>query len=228
MAQRQSILERRISQLEAQLATVSMTHARPRPETRPDPAVPSQGPAIPKNLATVKLSPTERALPPVPTSIDVKEPDPETVAGALAESDGDVAGTPVANGDEWEAAMIAIRTGDVEGGARRLEAFADRNPRHEKADAALYAAGIGRQTSGDLLGAVLVFSRVAEDYPRSESAPDALVRMATCQLRLKKVSAARALFASVIDRYPGSKAARLADAELKELSRGSEATVARP
>lgn len=228
MTQRQSILERRLSQLESQLATVSMTQARPRPEARPEPAAPSQGPAIPKNLATVKLSPTGRALPPLPTNIDVKEPDPETIAGALAEADADRDGAQPEKGDEWEAAMIAIRTGDVEGGARRLEAFADRNPRHEKADAALHAAGIGRQISGDLLGAVLLFSRVAEDYPRSESAPDALVRMATCQLRLKKVSAARALFASVIDRYPGSKAARLADAELKELSRESEAAVARP
>ena len=39
--------------------------------------------------------------------------------------------------------MSALRTGNVEGGVARLRAFADQNPRHPRADNALYFAGLG-------------------------------------------------------------------------------------
>ena len=231
MMARQTALERKLELLEARLAA-SARPAKAAPRETLDVAVSGQTKtasftAVPKNLAQVKVGPEVKRAPPLPTGVTLKEPDPEAYAEIMVGGDGGdeqrpSAATKGADKDEFEAAMLAIRTGDIESGASRLEAFADKNPQAEKAPVALYNAGLGRQNSGDLLGAVISYSRVSEDYPKSDEAAEAMLRMATCQLKMKKTAAARSIFASLVQRYPSTRAAQSAEAELKELARNSE------
>jgi tol-pal system protein YbgF len=185
---------------------------------------PRPGPSVvPKDLATVRLVPQEKA-PPLATAVKLREPDAEAMARMMGDGVSS-SGSPemiTSEEAEFQAALMAISTGDVEGGAAALTAFADAYPKHERASAALYNAGLGLQNYGDLKDAVLRFERVADDYPIAPEAPDAMIRMAECQARLKNLTRARDLYARVIGRYPGSAAARSAEVGLKSLGGASQ------
>ncbi len=210
LVERQAALERKLALLEVRaLAARSPDRRLPQVES-PSP----QGagvPVIPRNLATIKLAPPSPRAPSLPTAIALKEPAPELVGEVEAEP------APVEAGS-FNGAMDAIRTGDVEGGAARLIAFADKNPRDDRAPTALFTAGLGLLTSGDVANAALALVRVSDDYPAASEAPDATVRLAQCELRLKRADAARATYARVIMRYPQSPAAKVAQAELESIA----------
>lgn len=214
---RQAQLERKVELLESRLAVAQRAS---KPPARPPEA--TAGPAIPKDLATVRLGPpaSPPRAPPVPTSIALREPDAEYVRMALEEPEAQSAD------DEsrvFDAGMESIRTGDVEGGAARLIAFADRHPRDDRASTALFTAGVGLLTSGEPAAAAVALERVSDDYPAAAEAPEATVHLAQCKLRLKKVDAAKAIFAKVIDRYPKSRAAKAAETELKSIAESPSA-----
>lgn len=204
---RQAQLERKVELLESRLAV----GLRPKPES---PA----GGLIPKDLATLKLGPPSPRAPEVPTSIALREPDAAFVRAILDEPNHEPDRPQADGAKSFDAGMESIRTGDVEGGAARLIAFADRHPRDERAPTALFTAGVGLFTSGEVAAAALVLERVSDDYPAAAEAPEATVHLAQCKLRLKNVEAARATYAKVIDRYPKSRAAKAAEAELKSIS----------
>ncbi len=207
---RQVQLERKVELLESRWA-VSQRASRPRaPEAE-------AGPLIPRDLATVKLGPTPGARAPrVPTAIALREPDSAYVQSVMDEPEAPLASDGEAR--TFDAGMESIRTGDVEGGAARLIAFADHHPRDERAATALFTAGVGLFTSGDAAAAVPVLERVSDDYPAAAEAPEATVQLAQCELRLKKPDDAKAFLAKVIDRYPKSRAAKVAEAELKSIA----------
>lgn len=212
---RQARLERKVELLESRLAVA----LRPKPES---PA----GGLIPKDLATLKLGPPSPRAPELPTSIALREPDAAYVRAVLDEPNTEPNTEPNLEPDplqaggaqSFDAGMESIRTGDVEGGAARLIAFADRHPRDERAPTALFTAGVGLFTSGEVAAAALALERVSDDYPAAAEAPEATVHLAQCKLRLKNVEAAKATYAKVIHRYPKSRAAKAAEAELKSIS----------
>jgi TolA-binding protein len=204
---RQARLERKVELLESRLAVA----LRPKPES-------SAGGLIPKDLATLKLGPPSPRAPEVPTSIALREPDAAFVRAVLDEPSPEPDPLQAGGALSFDAGMESIRTGDVEGGAARLIAFADRHPRDERAPTALFTAGVGLFTSGEVAAAALVLERVSDDYPAAAEAPEATVHLAQCKLRLRNVEAAKATYAKVIDRYPKSRAAKAAEAELKSIS----------
>ncbi len=92
----------------------------------------------------------------------VVEPDDDQVemfvSGSPASSESVLraASAPVNNealDAEYEQAMSALRTGNVELGVAKLQAFAEQNPRHPRADNALYFSGLGQIGLKDFIAA---------------------------------------------------------------------------
>ncbi|MGC4114652.1 MAG: tetratricopeptide repeat protein [Myxococcales bacterium] len=216
MASRQVELERKIDRLEAQLDAM-----RSVPRSKAEaPAKSTSASLVPGNLTTVKLAPSAspgKAAPALPTEVALREPDEAAVEQMLNDPGPDT------SGEEFESALKAISTGEVQRGAFGLQAFADKHPRDERAPTALLKAGLGLQTFGDPQSAVLAFDRVAQDYPTSKEAPEAMMRMADCQLKLKREDRAKDVYARVMSRYPGTPAAKAAEAGLKNLAEAKAA-----
>jgi tol-pal system protein YbgF len=100
-----------------------------------------------------------------------------------------------------------MKTGNVSGGIARLQKFAAENPRHPKADNALYYSGVGLMAESDFDGAANAFEKVLSAYPAGDAVMGSTLRLAECRARLKNTRAARALYTQVVNKYPGSAAA---------------------
>jgi tol-pal system protein YbgF len=119
---------------------------------------------------------------------------------------------------EFDQGMSALRTGNVELGVAKLQAFAEQYPRHPRADNALYFAGLGRVGLSDHEGAALTFERLIETYPAGDAVLDGMLRLAECRLKLNQREDARALYTRVITQFPGTAAATQAEQRLASLS----------
>jgi TolA-binding protein len=181
------------------------------------------------DLTVVKLKPKNDPAPPLPTRVAVVEPDQEDVeafvsaspesSGASEPASASAAPVNTAGLDaEFEQGMSALRTGNVEFGVAKLQAFAEQNPRHPRADNALYFAGLGRVGLNDNEGAALTFERLIETYPAGDAVLDGMLRLAECRLKLNQREDARALYTRVITQFPGTAAATQAEQRLASLS----------
>jgi tol-pal system protein YbgF len=119
---------------------------------------------------------------------------------------------------QFEQAVAALRTGNVEGGVSRLLLFAQDNPRHPRADNALYFAGLGQMGLKDHAVAAKTFQRLIDNYPAGDAVLDGMLRLAECQLKLDQKEDARALYTRVITQFPGTAAATQAEQRLASLS----------
>jgi TolA-binding protein len=177
------------------------------------------------DLTVVKLKPKAEPAPSLATRVAVVEPDadqtevfvsssPDSPEPAIAPAQVNTAALDA----EFEQGVSALRTGSVELGVARLQAFAEQNPRHSRADNALYFAGLGMIGLKDNEGASLVFQRLIETYPAGDAVLDGMLRLAECRLKLNQREDARALYTRVITQFPGTAAATQAEQRLASLS----------
>ena len=176
------------------------------------------------SLTVVKLKPKSEPAPKLSVSVPVVEPDADLVAEILeAPPDGPSRAQTGSSADnpsleaEFAEGLAALRTGNVSGGIARLQRFAAQNPRHPKADNALYFAGVGLMAQSDFEHAAATFERLLSSYPASDEAQGALLKLAECHARLKNAREARVVYTQVVNKYPGSAAANEATQRLAAL-----------
>lgn len=236
-------VEQRLERLEARDA-VSRAKASATPAPAAPPASkPEPTPALTATpeLAVVKLKPRNEPAPSITTRVPVVEPEADDMEAFISASgSGEESSAPArprrqardakevrepaerpdsAQADaEYEQAVSALRTGNVEGGVARLQRFADENPRNPRADNALYFSGLGLIGLKDFAGAARVFERLIETYPAGDAVVDGLLRLAECRQRLNQMDDARALYTRLVTQFPGTAAATQAEQRLATLS----------
>jgi TolA-binding protein len=222
LGERLERLERSAVVSRAKPAQAPASASQPTPSKGGQP--PASAAAVPE-LTVVKLKPKDDPAPPLPTRVSVVEPEPDEVEAFVSASpeSAEPASAPapansVALEVEFEQAMSALRTGNVELGVAKLQAFAEQNPRHPRADNALYFSGLGRVGLNDHAGAALTFERLIETYPAGDAVLDGMLRLAECRLKLNQREDARALYTRVITQFPGTAAATQAEQRLASLS----------
>jgi tol-pal system protein YbgF len=234
-------LERRLDRLEGEAAVLS---ARPAPPPAASSASTSASPQKPKaeklempKLAVVKLKPREEqdegeavlytnegTAPKLDTSTPVMEPAPEVlqelaqVRKAPAAGEGEPAVESSVLDRQYEGGLEALRTGNVAGGVLKLQRFAQENPRHPKADNALYFSGIGQMGLDAHAEAAKTFEQLLSAYPAGDAVVDAMLKLAECRMRLNQKKDAKALYVQLISQYPGTAAASQAETRLGSLS----------
>ncbi|MFP2909178.1 tetratricopeptide repeat protein, partial [Pyxidicoccus sp. 3LFB2] len=118
---------------------------------------------------------------------------------------------------EYEKAVSLLRTGNVEGGVERLARFAEENPRHPRADNALYFSGLGQVGLREFKDAAKTFERLIHTYPAGDAMLDSMLRLAECRMRLNQAADAKALYTRVVTQFPGTAAATQAEQRLAAL-----------
>jgi tol-pal system protein YbgF len=178
------------------------------------------------DLTVVKLKPKNEPAPSLPTRVAVTEPDEDQMEMFVSSSpeSSESASEPEApvNNEaldaEYEQSMSALRTGNVQLGVTKLQAFAAQNPRHSKADNALYFSGLGQMGLKDFASAAVLFETLIQTYPAGDAVLDGMLRLAECRVKLNQPDDARALYTRVITQFPGTAAATQAEQRLASLS----------
>ncbi|QSQ27363.1 tetratricopeptide repeat protein [Pyxidicoccus parkwayensis] len=236
----QARLTERLQRLEAHAAVDKVRSGEGAAKAAPSNASPSpsgDGLGATPELAVVKLKPRNEPAPKLPTAVAVVEPDSEQMEmfisavpdGASASSGGDAA-TVVSSRDdaaeekdpdvldaEYDKAVSLLRTGNVEGGVERLRRFAEENPRHPRADNALYFSGLGLIGLSEFKDAARTFERLIKTYPAGDAMLDSMLRLAECRMRLNQAADAKALYTRVVTQFPGTAAATQAEQRLAAL-----------
>ncbi|WP_257456688.1 tetratricopeptide repeat protein [Archangium lipolyticum] len=230
MRETQARLEKRLERMELHTSVTQARATAPSKGTSSAPAAaePEKSFTTPE-LAVVKLKPRNEPAPPLPTRVPVVEPAPEDMEmfissapegdsgpGASAEPKEQLDATIL--DAEFEQAVAALRTGNVEGGVARLSRFAEDNPRHPRADNALYFSGLGQIGLKDHEAAAKTFERLISSYPAGDAVLDGMLRLAECRLRLNQKDDARALYTRILTQFPGTAAATQAEQRLASLS----------
>jgi len=169
------------------------------------------------SLTVVKLKPKSDPAPKLNVSVPVVEPDADVMAEILEASPPAPRADNSSLDAEFGEGLAALRTGNISGGVARLKRFAAQNPRHPKADNALYFAGVGHMAQSDFEEAAGTFERLLSSYPASDEAQAAMLKLAECRVRLKNAREARAVYTQVVNKYPGSAAANEATQRLAAL-----------
>jgi TolA-binding protein len=220
----QARTEQRVARVEQEAVVGRARGTSPAPT-----AVGSASPArdaVPE-LTVIKLRPKKEPAPPLSTAVAVIEPDHGEVItllddaaepAAVVEREAEEA-DPGLLEIEFEASVSALRTGNVAGGVERLRRFAAENPRHARADNALYFAGLGLAGLQDFNAAAEVLESLVTHYPAGDAVTDALLRLAECRIKLDQVSDARAIYNRLVTAFPGTAAASQAEQRLAALSR---------
>jgi len=219
---REQMRQMRASQerLEHRLDRVEAGAAAPRRPVDSTPAS-SPGRSVPE-LTVIKLKPRTDAAPRIDTSVPVVEPAADEVQSVARPSDrAEAAETPDADplqsDAEFEQGIQALRTGNVQGGVTRLLNFASHNPRHPKADNALYFAGMGLIGLDEFETAAKTFERLLAEHPAGDAIQDAMMRLAECRTKLNQMEDAKVLYARVVSSFPGTAAASQAEQRLASL-----------
>ncbi|MFT3835452.1 MAG: tol-pal system protein YbgF [Myxococcaceae bacterium] len=190
-------------------------------------STPSQtsSPAMPQ-LTVVKLKPKHEPAPRIATQVAVVEPTVETfeaikttpIAERADKTDKSAAAgdgpEPQDGNTLFDQGVEALKTGNVEGGIEQLQRFAADQPKHPKADNAIYWTGLGMMGMNDLEGASKAFEVVLQKYPAGDAVQDSMLKLAECRTRLKQKGEAKAMYQKILSDYPGSPAANQAQAAL--------------
>jgi hypothetical protein len=188
---------------------------------------------IPRDLAVVKMAPEPtrpsggrgtgrlpsrpaRAPPPVPTSVQIQEPDL-----AAVDALGGAPRRPLAVEADQELRDARAQAGLAR--AHALEDFTGHFPQHPSADNALVEAAAAYDAAGLQDASCAISRRVIDEYPAGDAQSDALERLAACEARRGSVEAEQRLLARLRADFPGTPAARRAEARLSQDSgRGAE------
>lgn len=229
-------LERRLERVELH-AAVSRQRSE-APAATPPAGSPPQAPpksqggepssvAVPE-LTVVKLKPRAEPAPALPTHVDVVEPEPEDMEAFVSAGSSEPQRArpepleepgPDALEARFQQALSALRTGNVQGAVEQLRRFAEENPRHARADNALYFGALGLMGQGEHAAAAPLFERLISSYPAGDTVLDAMLRLAECRLKLNQREDARALYTRVLTQFPGTAAATQAEQRLASLSK---------
>ncbi|WP_420715272.1 tetratricopeptide repeat protein [Corallococcus sp. BB11-1] len=185
----------------------------------------------PSELAVVRLKPKKEPAPRIATAVAVVEPDQDQMEMFISPAEGSSGTASASPGRaeppdkdpaileaEYEHAVSLLRTGNVEGGVDQLTRFAETNPRHPRADNALYFTGLGQMGLQDPASAAKTFERLIKTYPAGDAILDGMLRLAECRVRLNQAVDARALYTRVVTQFPGTAAATQAEQRLAALS----------
>lgn len=233
----QARLMERLQRLEAHDAVAKARVTPAADASAPGAAAPGDGLGPTPELAVVKLKPRNEPAPKLPTAVPVVEPGTEqmemfisAVPDGAPASSGAEAATVVASRDdeaetkdpdvldaEYDKFVSLLRTGNVEGGVERLRRFAEENPRHPRADNALYFSGLGLIGLSEFKDAASTFERLIKTYPAGDAMLDSMLRLAECRMRLNQAADARALYTRVVTQFPGTAAATQAEQRLAAL-----------
>ncbi|MGO8968259.1 MAG: tetratricopeptide repeat protein [Myxococcaceae bacterium] len=219
-------LQRENAQLVGRLD--ALEHDRQVVASRPEAAapvtasVPAQAPenvaATAPALTVVKLKP-KPAPPPLDLATLVQEPDPALLEELTEKAEPAVAAAPNSADQEYQAALEALRTGNVSGAVERLKRFAASYPKHPKADDALYYAALGEIGRGELARAAALLESLVQRYPAGDVVQDAMLKLGEVHVRLRQTAEARATYALLVETFPGTAAAVQAQARLSTLPR---------
>ena len=169
-------------------------------------------------LTVVKLKP-KAAPPSLDVQTAVQEPDRAVLVALEERAEPVMAVAPNSADQEYQAALEALRTGNVSGAVERLKRFASSYPKHPKADDALYYAGLGEIARGELASAAALLESVVQRYPAGDVVQEALLKLGEVRVRLRQPAEARATYAQLVQAFPGTAAAVQAQARLSNLSR---------
>ncbi|MBN9684293.1 MULTISPECIES: tetratricopeptide repeat protein [unclassified Corallococcus] len=215
----------------------------PAASAKPEAASPEAGESLglaPAELTVVRLKPKKEPAPRINTAVAVMEPDADQMEMFISPVEGSSGTGSVGLGSamgsttaarmeppekdpdildaEYERAVAMLRTGNVEGGVETLTRFAAENPRHPRADNALYFSGLGQMGLKDAAGAARTFEKLIKNYPAGDAVQDGMLRLAECRVRLNQAVDARALYTRVVTQFPGTAAATQAEQRLAALS----------
>ncbi|WP_370039924.1 tetratricopeptide repeat protein [Corallococcus sp. AB045] len=235
-------LENRDAVSRARTAAPAPAAASPKAtaSSKPEAASPEAGESLslaPAELTVVRLKPKKEPAPRINTAVAVMEPDTDQMEMFISPvegssgtgSVGSMGSTTAARMEppekdpdildaEYERAVAMLRTGNVEGGVETLTRFAAENPRHPRADNALYFSGLGQMGLKDAAGAAKTFEKLIKNYPAGDAVQDGMLRLAECRVRLNQAVDARALYTRVVTQFPGTAAATQAEQRLAALS----------
>jgi tol-pal system protein YbgF len=203
-------LQKRVDRLEA-VQAVSTVRARPVAAAEPLEPTPS--------LQVIKLKPKADAAPKIDTSKRVVEPDPdllEQVKSRAADAEPDGKDDPLAE-QQYDAGVAALKIGNLEGGVDKLQRFAAENPRHARADNALFYAAVGLIGLSDYDDAARALQQLIEAYPAGDAVIDAMLKLGEVRLKLNQPKDAKAIYQKIVSNYPGTPAATAAQARLASL-----------
>lgn len=178
-------------------------------------------------LTVIKLKPKKEAAPKLATDVAVAEPANEVVA-EYSNVPSEEAAQPPSGGSVgdviFEKGLQALKTGNVAGGVDLLQRFAAEQPKHAKADNALYFAGMGLMGLEDFEDAARTFEDVASRYPAGDIVSDAILKLGECRMRQGKPIEAQKSYRQLIANFPGTAAAQAAQARLQGLTKTLAAT----
>jgi TolA-binding protein len=182
----------------------------------------SSSSAVPPDLAVVKVTPPggraparalarlPRIAPPVPTAVQIQEPDASRLEATL----GRAPRRALAAEADQELREAQAMTGLLR--AHSLEDFTAHYPQHPYADNALIEAGNAYEAAGREEAACNLARRVLDEYPAGDAQSDALERLTACAARRGAIDEAQKLVARLRADFPGTPAAQRAEARLSQ------------
>jgi TolA-binding protein len=208
-------LARKVAALSGRVEVLTVRLARaPASASADAPAAAPAAPLVPPDLAVVRVEPQARgakAPPPVPTGVEIAEPDPDRLDALSRRSSREIA----ADADD-ELKRARKRSGAPR--AHALEDFVERYPRHPSADNALVEAAAAYADAGLATPACGLARRAAADYPAGDAMSEALERLAWCEARIGAGDAERRLLERLVSEFPRTPAAERAGTRLATIS----------
>lgn len=118
----------------------------------------------------------------------------------------------------YNRALADYKKGAYNTAISTFNAFAEKYPKHELADNALYWKGECYYSQKNYTEAIMAFKKVIETYPEGSKIPDALLKAGYSYLALDSKENARLFLKKVVINFPFSPAGTKAEEMLKHLN----------
>ncbi len=126
------------------------------------------------------------------------------------------AGDPVAEGQEYEAALNFFKANKFKEAAAAFGAFLQKRPDSSLAPNAQFWLGNAWYAQRDCKKAIEAQSAVTSKWPDSSKAPDAWLAIATCQQEMGNAAGSKRSLETLVAKYPAAPAAETARQRLKK------------
>lgn len=118
---------------------------------------------------------------------------------------------------DYKAALALYRAAVYDEAESAFDTFAQRYPKSDFADNALYWKGEAAYDQGHYSDALASFTRVIERYAGGNKASDALLKIGLCYAKLGDKANAKDVLSKLVKAYPGARASDIARARLAEM-----------